>query len=129
MYTSGTEPTARTAVKTALVYLLLSLFCVLFGAVYELFSHGVYSFSMIYAFVFPLAGGALPFLLLGFCKMKKYPGGTPSLSFRDRSTYGWEHHAGYTGHLRNHKRFDSHLLAGGYCIADRRGCCLPAIPL
>ncbi len=74
MYTSGTEPTARTAVKTALVYLLLSLFCVLFGAVYELFSHGVYSFSMIYAFVFPLAGGALPFLLLGFCKMKKYPG-------------------------------------------------------
>lgn len=55
--------------KTAYVYLLISLFCALFGAVYELFSHEVYSFYMIYAFMFPLAGGVLPFLLMGMGKL------------------------------------------------------------
>lgn len=50
--------------KTAFVYLLVSLFCVLFGAVYEHYSHEVYSGYMIYAFVFPLAGGVLPFALI-----------------------------------------------------------------
>ena len=55
--------------KTAYVYLLISLFCVLFGAVYELFSHEVYSFYMIYAFVFPLVGGVLPFLLMAMGKL------------------------------------------------------------
>lgn len=59
--------------KTAYVYLLISLFCALFGAVYELFSHEVYSFYMIYAFVFPLAGGVLPFLLMGMEKLSKRP--------------------------------------------------------
>lgn len=48
--------------KTALYYLFISLFCILFGAVYELFSHEVYSYFMLYAFVIPLGGGALPFL-------------------------------------------------------------------
>ncbi len=52
--------------KTGFVYLYLALFCVLFGAVYECFSHGVFSYYMIYAFIFPLAGGALPFFLLEF---------------------------------------------------------------
>lgn len=55
--------------KTAYVYLLISLFCALFGAVYELFSHEVYSFYMIYAFVFPLVGGVLPFLLMAMGKL------------------------------------------------------------
>lgn len=55
--------------KTAYVYLLISLFCVLFGAVYELFSHEVYSFYMIYAFVFPLVGVVLPFLLMAMGKL------------------------------------------------------------
>ncbi len=50
--------------QTALRYLIVSIVCVLIGAVYELFSHEVYSYFMIYAFIFPLAGGALPFLLL-----------------------------------------------------------------
>ena len=43
------------------VYLLLTVFSALFGAVYELFSHGVYSYYMIYAFAFPLLLGVLPF--------------------------------------------------------------------
>lgn len=65
---------AKRAAKTALIYLLVSLFCALFGAVYEGFSHGVYSLWMIYAFMFPLAGGALPFLLMLVRGGRRYPG-------------------------------------------------------
>ena len=73
MYTSDIEMNAKRASKTAFVYLLISLFCVLFGAVYELYSHEVYSFYMIYAFAFPLAGGTLPFCILNLLQVKKYP--------------------------------------------------------
>ena len=52
--------------RTVVVYLFVILFCALFGAVYECFSHEVYSYFMLYAFVFPLAGGALPFVGLAF---------------------------------------------------------------
>lgn len=61
LYISDTDRWAR----TAFAYLLASLGCALFGAVYERFSHEVYSFFMLYAFLFPLAGGAVPFLGLG----------------------------------------------------------------
>ena len=61
------------AFKTAFVYLLISLFCAFFGAVYEIFSHGVYSYFMIYAFGFTLAGGTLPFSILALSKTKWYP--------------------------------------------------------
>lgn len=65
MSISGTD--RRESIKrTAVVYLLVTLLCVLFGAVYEHFSHGVYAYFMLYAFVFPLAGGALPFVGLAF---------------------------------------------------------------
>ena len=73
MSISGTDQPARAAAKTALVYVRLSLFVALFGAVYELFSHEVYSFYMIYAFVFPLAGGVLPFLMMAVLQIKRYP--------------------------------------------------------
>lgn len=49
------------AAKTGFVYLLVALLCAVIGAVYENFSHNVYSAYMVYAFIFPLAGGALPF--------------------------------------------------------------------
>lgn len=39
-------------------------FLALFGAVYELFSHEVYSYFMIYAFAVPLIFGVLPYTLL-----------------------------------------------------------------
>lgn len=52
--------------KTGFVYLFVSLFCALFGAVYEVYSHEVYSYYMIYAFVIPLAGGTLPFFSLAY---------------------------------------------------------------
>lgn len=55
--------------KTGFVYLFISLFCILFGAVYEIYSHEVYSYSMLYAFVFPLVGGTLPFFGIAFCRI------------------------------------------------------------
>lgn len=62
----STSVTNRSILKTAFTYLLISLFVALFGAIYEVFSYGVYSNFMIYAFAFPLVGGCLPFFLLGF---------------------------------------------------------------
>ncbi|MGN0504976.1 MAG: hypothetical protein ACI4FZ_00330 [Lachnospiraceae bacterium] len=73
MYTSDIDANAKRATKTAFVYLLISIFCALFGAVYEMFSHEVYSFFMIYAFAFPLIGGTLPFFILHLARAKVYP--------------------------------------------------------
>lgn len=70
LYTSDTKKYA----KVAFIYLLISIFCALFGAVYEHFSYGVYSYYMIYAFAFPLVGGVLPALSFCLLGIKKYPG-------------------------------------------------------
>jgi len=57
--------------RNALIYTIVSVFCAFAGAVYEHYSHGVYSYYMIYAFGFTLAGGVLPSLvLLGFKEPK-----------------------------------------------------------
>lgn len=47
--------------KLVFTYLLAAIVCAGFGAVYESFSHGVYSYYMLYAFMIPLLGGTLPF--------------------------------------------------------------------
>lgn len=73
MCTSDIENYRRKALKTAFVYLLISLFCALFGGVYEVFANGVISFRMVYAFAIPLVGGTLPFLSMGIFGMKPYP--------------------------------------------------------
>ena len=73
MSTSDIEVHRRRALKTAYVYLLISLFCALFGGVYEFFSNGIMSFPMIYAFAIPLVGGTLPFFYMGVLGMKPYP--------------------------------------------------------
>lgn len=54
--------------RAARNYVLIALAVAVFGAVYEHFSFGVYSYYMIYAFAVPLVCGALPALLLPFCK-------------------------------------------------------------
>ena len=68
----------RTAfrLKTALLHLAASALCALFDAVYERFSHEVYSYYMIYAFALPLMLGALPLLLLAL-RGGAFPGRTP----------------------------------------------------
>lgn len=61
MSTSATE---RSALPTAFTALLISLLCAALGGVYEIFSHGVWSGFMVYAFLFPLCLDALPFAWL-----------------------------------------------------------------
>ena len=56
MSTSDTD-FEKTAKALSRFYLPASLLVLLFGFVYELFSHGVWSAYMIYAFLFPLLGG------------------------------------------------------------------------
>lgn len=60
MFTSATD-NARRGLVAGWVYLAISLFCLVFGVVYEHFSHGVYSNAMVYAFAYPLCLGAFPF--------------------------------------------------------------------
>lgn len=61
MFTSATE-------RTAFGYLWATVLAAVFGGVYEVFSHGVWSFFMVYAFAFPLLLGALPFAWLALRK-------------------------------------------------------------
>ncbi len=51
---------------------IATVFLALFGAIYEVFSHEVYSYFMIYAFAVPLTFGVLLYTLLLI--FKKYPG-------------------------------------------------------
>ena len=78
LFTLDTDGCARRAAKTAFVYLFVSILCALFGAVYELCSHEVYSFYMIYAFCFPLVGGVLPFSALSLWGRGVYPSAASS---------------------------------------------------
>ena len=64
MSTSDTKKYSR----VALTYLIISILCGVFGAVYEYFSFGVYSYFMLYAFAFPLIGGVLPGLCISLFK-------------------------------------------------------------
>jgi len=50
--------------RLARKYLLITLGCAGFSAIYEVFSHGVYSYFMVFLFLFPLLLGAVPFFLL-----------------------------------------------------------------
>lgn len=60
MFTSGIN---KKFFKTSFAYFCVSLFLLLFGAVYEYFSHGVYSYFMIYAFAIPLVFGAFVYFI------------------------------------------------------------------
>ena len=83
MVTSDKKTAAEYAdrlTRYSFIYLAAAIFCALFGAVYEFFSHGVFSFFMIYAFAIPLAAGAFPLLWIAL-RSKKYIG---EEDFRDR---------------------------------------------
>ena len=71
LYTSDINLENRRCLNTSLTYLIISIFCAFFGAVYEVFSHEVYSYFMLYAFAFPLVGGTFPFLIMALVKSKK----------------------------------------------------------
>lgn len=55
----------------AFYFLAAGLACAVFGQIYEVFSHEVYSFSMIYAFMIPMVPGALLHLMIVWHAVKK----------------------------------------------------------
>jgi hypothetical protein len=50
--------------RRILTHVIITVFFALFGGIYEIFSHGVYSFFMIYAFAAPLCLCVLPYAVL-----------------------------------------------------------------
>lgn len=69
-----TEKDSKAIERWERSYLLISLFCFIFGAVYEQFSHEVYSGFMLYAFSVPLIGGTLLCILLDQFSRNRMPG-------------------------------------------------------
>ena len=63
--------------KSGLFHLGFTIFCVLFGAIYEIFSFGVFSFYMIYAFAIPAVLGLGVSVIMYFYG-KKLPEATPT---------------------------------------------------
>lgn len=53
----------KLAMRKVLRYVISTIAAAVFGAVYEYFSFGVYSYYMLYAFAFPLVLGVLPWML------------------------------------------------------------------
>ena len=65
MFVSPIEPEKKRMCRNSLIFICAALFCGLFSAVYEYYSHGVYSNFMVYLFMFPLVGGTVPYAFLG----------------------------------------------------------------
>ena len=65
MYTSANDGYEPDLWRLTRNYLMVTRFCLAFGAIYEHFSFGVYSMYMIYAFTVPLIGGVLPAVYCG----------------------------------------------------------------
>ena len=64
MFASPVESPRDICIRISFRYLLVTILCAVFGGVYELFSHDVYAYGMLYGFAFPLVGGVGPALLL-----------------------------------------------------------------
>ena len=64
-------------VKTRDRWLMVTVGTVLFAAIYECFSHQVYSRAMILAFLYPLLGGLIPATLLMLAEDQLLPGDWP----------------------------------------------------
>lgn len=67
---AGSIEMRRKMAKIGFSYLFASLIILLFGAVYEHFSFGVYSNFMLYAFAFPLIGGVFVFFGLAYTDIR-----------------------------------------------------------
>lgn len=64
MYTSDKPAERGRRLSASGAYLAAAAACALFGGIYEIFSHGVYSCYMLCAFVFPLLLGSCPFYVM-----------------------------------------------------------------
>ena len=89
-----------------------------FGAVYECFSHEVYSYRMIYAFAFPLLLGAFPYAL---CLWKSFNAGQCAMQLWDAAVFTWAAGSVFQGVLEIYGTTNRLILV--YPIA---GCILAA---
>lgn len=62
----STSDIKKRALRSSFTYLAVSLLCAVFGFIYELFSHGVFSPFMAFCFLPPLLFGVIPFLAVYF---------------------------------------------------------------
>ena len=77
-------------------YLATSIVIAAAAAVYGLFSHGVYSYFMTYAFMIPLLGGALPHLIAA---MKRADADTESSADEPEESTASEEQKGFANIL------------------------------
>lgn len=74
MSTSDTAKERNALRRAALVWLCAAAFVAVFGRVYQVFSHDVWSPSMVFAVMYPLLGGALPLTVCALCSVRVIPG-------------------------------------------------------
>ena len=55
--------------KHWIIFLAVSVFVAIFGVIYEWYGHGIYSMSMILAFLYPFFLGFVPTLALSFSEL------------------------------------------------------------
>ena len=70
MPTSDIKKSRKEIEKLVFNYLIATMVCAGFGAVYEVFSHGVYSYYMLYAFMIPFLGGVVYFYCILYFRSK-----------------------------------------------------------
>ena len=63
----------KTILRNVLIYIGVVIFCIIFGIVYEFYSHGVVSNYMLFGFLFPLTLGLFPYFVLLVSKSNKGP--------------------------------------------------------
>lgn len=61
MYTLDTKKTLK---KSIIVYIFITIFCIIFNYIYSIFGHGIKSIYMMYSFIIPLILGVVVFLIL-----------------------------------------------------------------
>ena len=64
----------KTLIAILIAYTCITIFILIFGIIYESFSHDVYSFWMQFAWIWVLAFGLVPHLLLLVLPIKRVPG-------------------------------------------------------
>lgn len=74
MFTSLTKKSDEKLDKISKIYLRISAFCIIFAAIYEYFSHEVYSAFMIFAFLIPFLGGTVVFFTIKRFATSTMPG-------------------------------------------------------
>ena len=74
MFTLLTKKSDEKLDKISKIYLGISAFCIVFAAIYEYFSHEVYSAFMIFAFLIPFLGGTVVFYTIKRFATSTMPG-------------------------------------------------------